>query len=72
VHTYVGFNPSRPHLFLTRTYIPNGGATGCRGSGGRCGVAKPWTWTTLDKYIANQNVPGVAKEGQPTEGIEMT
>ena len=24
----------------------------------------------LDKYIANENVPGVAKEGQPTEEIE--
>ena len=24
----------------------------------------------LDNYIANENVPGVAKEGQPTEEIE--
>ena len=24
----------------------------------------------LEKYIANESVPGVAKEGQPTEEIE--
>ena len=25
----------------------------------------------LDEYIANENVPGVEKEGQPTEEIEV-
>ena len=26
----------------------------------------------LDRYIANENIPGVAKEGQPTEEIESS
>ena len=49
--------------------LPNGDAhveqwsNGCHGSNGcmRCCDTLDWT---------NQNVPGVAKEGQPTEEIE--
>ena len=67
----------RPHLFLTRTMLDECTST-YQVEELKSSNWMPWQRRMfamlrqlgLDKCIANENVPGVASEGEPTEEIE--